>query len=199
MSSYPDGQPFDDAQKPSGPPQPQLPVVEVIVGQPVMMAAPAAPTVVYSDQPMTPAVYAASQQVVPWRTGVLRCSEDAPSCTEGLLCMYCQNSRQFNMTKYGANELEPMSCLIPLIADAICGVCVGSFFMTWHLRRVVRQRYAIEGSDCGDAATALLCLPCSVCQVHREMSVHNEWPAGFCVSRPFMLPPPSAPPQAQVM
>jgi Cys-rich protein (TIGR01571 family) len=171
MSTFADGQNFDAAEK--------APILHDDVPTAVAVA----------PQAATPAVLATAVQAVPWQTGITTCGDDMKSCAEGLFCTYCQNARQFNMHKRGDNSIDAFACFLPFAVDAIFGMGVGSFFITWHNRREVRRRYLIEGSDCGDIAASFFCLPCSVCQVYREMSVRNEWPSGFCVSEPFAMPP----------
>jgi Cys-rich protein (TIGR01571 family) len=138
----------------------------------------------------------------PVQTGLFDCAKDWRSCLEGYFCGYCQNSRQYNVMKHEKNDMHAGACFLPFVTDIALPIAfflvtgihgmygIGTMVMTYMNRRSMHRRYNLDTTDCGDFMSAWCCSPCSTCQVYREMSVRNEWPAGFCVQQPYALPAP---------
>mgnify|MGYP001584441054 FL=1 len=125
----------------------------------------------------------AFRRLEPFHTGLMHCMDDSPSCLEAFFLPWCQNSRQYNVFAYGRTEIDPLSCIVPMVID--CLWLPATPFMTCHLRQKVRHRYALSGDEVSDFVSAFFCLPCSIAQHHREMSLHGDCPRGFCVNVPF--------------
>lgn len=170
MSTFADGTQMDNAEKPHGAqPEDKVPLAPS-PGVPVPDT--------FAQQPLTP-----------WSTELWECFHDMPSCVENTLPIWWfQSSRQYNILSNDKEGIEPMSCLVSFGADVLIGGNLGSFILAWHLRRRIRGRYNIQGSDVADCLVSYFCLPCVVCQNYREMSVRGEWPGGFCASSPFQKP-----------
>ncbi|XP_078070646.1 placenta-specific gene 8 protein-like [Mustelus asterias] len=85
-----------------------------------------------------------------WDTGLCNCCADVGICCCGTFCTLC------------------LGCQIAGSMNECC-LCGTSMAM----RTLVRTKYRITGSLCGDWWTTMLCLPCSLCQIKREINHHN--------------------------
>jgi Cys-rich protein (TIGR01571 family) len=158
-----------DEQKPAAIEEP----AETMIGMPVTVAPP----------PANPR----------WSTGLCDCADDMNSCMENLVCLHCQNSRQYNMLHYGSNKVHWLTAGMTLVGDLLAlafiptPVCIGSACLNWHNRTFLRKRYSIEGNTVKDFFAAMCCMPCVTCQNYREMSVRDEWSSGCCLKEPFAI------------
>ncbi|XP_067859042.1 placenta-specific gene 8 protein-like [Heptranchias perlo] len=82
-----------------------------------------------------------------WSTGLFSCCDDVGICCCGLFCTIC------------------LGCQIAGDMNECC-LCGTNMAM----RTLVRTKYNISGSLCGDFFANICCLPCSVCQMKREIN-----------------------------
>lgn len=86
-----------------------------------------------------------------WSTGSLGCLEDITTCLCGLFCLPCLGSQ--NAVRMGEHCLMPCCCPTGVVA----------------MRTKLRMMRGIQGNICWDAIYTGLCLPCTCCQMKREM------------------------------
>ncbi|KAJ3585047.1 hypothetical protein NHX12_013770 [Muraenolepis orangiensis] len=91
-----------------------------------------------------------------WSSGICDCFDDLPQCCLAFWCLPCFTCK----TSYEAGEcvclpLLDVFGLIPPITTA--------------LRVSVRHRYGIEDTVCHDCVLACCCMPCTWCQIAREL------------------------------
>jgi Cys-rich protein (TIGR01571 family) len=134
-----------------------------------------------------PQHYVSTQPPAMWKTGICDCSMDGKSCLEGWCCSWCQQGRQYNVIKTGSQEIDFVACCGSFVIDYFCSG-IGSAVLAYMNRDALRRRYNLEGGSCSDCLHAVFCTTCVVCQNYREMSLHGEWPSGFIVSEPFVMP-----------
>ena len=133
----------------------------------------------------------------PYNTGLCDCTLDCSSCMEAWCCRWCQFGHQYDMIFVQQPQMNIAVC-----CGAFCEVMwtgCGSLFASWYLRAEARRKYNIVADDCNEFLIAICCVPCSIAQVYREMSIRGFWPGGVCVSAPFVLPTIAAPPQQQMI
>ncbi|XP_078257684.1 placenta associated 8, tandem duplicate 1 [Rhinoraja longicauda] len=85
-----------------------------------------------------------------WSTGMCGCFDDLGICCCGIffpICLGCQIAGDMN------------EC-------CLCGTSMA-------MRTLVRTKYHISGSLCNDWLASLCCLPCSLCQIKREIKIHQ--------------------------
>lgn len=126
-----------------------------------------------------------------WSSGVCSCFDDVNSLIESVFCHYCQASRQYNQITYGANTIEPWSCMLPLLTNIIIGAPVGSILMVWMLRNKLRARYQIVGSELDDCIVSTCVPQLALAQQYREMSLRGEWTSGACINEPYTISMPA--------
>ncbi|XP_072352446.1 placenta-specific gene 8 protein-like [Scyliorhinus torazame] len=85
-----------------------------------------------------------------WTTGLCNCFADCGICLCGTFCTLC------------------LGCQIAGSMNECC-LCGTSMAM----RTLVRTKYNISGSLCNDYWASFFCLPCSLCQIKREINHQN--------------------------
>ncbi|XP_041039796.1 placenta-specific gene 8 protein-like [Carcharodon carcharias] len=85
-----------------------------------------------------------------WNTGLCSCCDDVGICCCGLFCTMCLGCQ------IASNMNE--CCL--------CGISMA-------MRTLVRTKYHISGTLCNDWCTTMFCLPCSLCQIKREINTQR--------------------------
>ncbi|XP_072921127.1 placenta associated 8, tandem duplicate 1 [Hemitrygon akajei] len=84
-----------------------------------------------------------------WSSGLFSCCDDIGVCCCGIFCTIC------------------LGCQIAGNMGECC-LCGTSMAM----RTLIRTKYLINGSLCGDWLVTMCCLPCSLCQIKREINYH---------------------------
>ncbi|XP_014301473.1 cornifelin isoform X1 [Myotis lucifugus] len=93
-------------------------------------------------------------QISDWHTGLTDCCNDMPLCLCGTfapLCLACRISDDFGEC-----------CCTPYLPGGL-----------HSLRTGMRERYRIQGSIGHDWAALTFCLPCSLCQMARELKIRE--------------------------
>ncbi|XP_070254811.1 cornifelin isoform X1 [Myotis yumanensis] len=93
-------------------------------------------------------------QISDWHTGLTDCCNDMPLCLCGTfapLCLACRISDDFGEC-----------CCAPYLPGGL-----------HSLRTGMRERYRIQGSIGHDWAALTFCLPCSLCQMARELKIRE--------------------------
>ncbi|XP_072109155.1 placenta-specific gene 8 protein-like [Mobula birostris] len=85
-----------------------------------------------------------------WNSGLCSFCDDIGVCLCGIFCTICLGCQ------IAGNMGE--CCL--------CGT-------TMAMRTLIRTKYNISGSLCGDCLVTMCCLPCSLCQIKREINCHQ--------------------------
>jgi Cys-rich protein (TIGR01571 family) len=186
------------AQRPLPPPLPSTHMTpptfgDAAPGAPALNVQPpraGSPQLPYQQQ-QTPHQQLAEQfGVGQWSTSLFACLVDPASAIDAFLCFRCQASRQRNVILNGANDLDCNTLCFTLAADimlAIVGLpSLAQVLLVAEIRRTLRTRYGIAGTTGRDFTAAVCCHCCVLAQHYREMSVRGEWPAGECVTRPFL-------------
>ncbi|KAK1800651.1 hypothetical protein P4O66_005852 [Electrophorus voltai] len=86
-----------------------------------------------------------------FQTGLLDCCEDCSTCVYGFLCLPC------------------LGCTIASRMEECCLCGLGM-----PMRSVYRTKYNIKGSLCKDYMVSYFCLPCSACQLKRDIDRRKE-------------------------
>ncbi|XP_076877010.1 placenta associated 8, tandem duplicate 2 [Brachyhypopomus gauderio] len=81
-----------------------------------------------------------------FQTGLLDCCVDCSTCLCGFFCLPC----------LGCNIASHMG------ECCLCGLGM-------PMRSVYRTKYNIKGSMCEDYMVSVFCLPCSTCQLKRDI------------------------------
>ncbi|CAD2218185.1 PLAC8 family, putative [Angomonas deanei] len=115
----------------------------------------------------------------PWHYSLCHCCSDCNSFLECCCCTLCQLSRQYNMIKHHKAELPCCTCFCLYLGTLLTG---GLLF--WGcvccVREMIRDRYGIEGSSCGDCCTTCWCTGCAIQQQLLEMTSVGEFPSACC-------------------
>jgi Cys-rich protein (TIGR01571 family) len=143
-------------------------------------------------------VFASQIPVSPYHTGLCDCTLDCSSCMEAWFCHWCQIGHQYEKITTGGTGMNAAVCCAMFCADMWTGGC-GTLFGSWYTRAEARRKYNVIADDFTEICVAVCCVPCSVSQVYREMSIRGFWPGGICVSGPFMMPGAVVPPPPQTM
>ncbi len=141
-------------------------------------------------QPISPA---------PYQTNLCDFFMDGSSCLDAWFCHWCQLGNQYEKMTTGRSEMNVgMCCGLFCVDQFTWGI--GTVFASWYIRNKAKVRYNIISDDFTEIASAVCCVPCSISQVYREMSLRQEWPGGICVNGPFVqVPGGPVPPQQQTM
>jgi Cys-rich protein (TIGR01571 family) len=115
-----------------------------------------------------------------WQTGLLGCLDDKSSCIDSICCWCCQIGRQCAALDGKVNENSYLYCCLALFFQA-------HWLLICCLRCKVSSKYQLDEGCIGSICKGYFCPLCSLCQTHRELTVRNAWPGGFCVKQPFQL------------
>lgn len=107
-----------------------------------------------------------------WTTSLFECFADVPGCLDSVLCFPCQIGRQCAALGGASNTQDFRMCVMA----AVLG-CGGPCFV-FSIRRSIRQRFGIAGSDVADFCTAFVCASCAHCLNQRELTNRGFWPGG---------------------
>ncbi|XP_046905144.1 cornifelin homolog B-like [Hypomesus transpacificus] len=110
------------------------------------------------QQPQAFAMATTSNQ---WSSGICDCTKDMKSCCLAFWCFPC-------FACITAKEAGECLCL-PLL-DWFGAIPPA----TMSLRASLRHRYGIEGTLCNDCLYSVFCLPCTWCQMSREMKTRVQ-------------------------
>ena len=113
---------------------------------------------------------------MPYETGLCGCCEDMQSCLDVFCCQCCQIGRQYKAVEGEVNQLSILHCL--------CGMCFPSL-LTCILRCKVSTRLTLDESSIVSCCLGCLCTSCSLCQMHRQLTLRSCWPGGLCVKQPY--------------
>ncbi len=106
-----------------------------------------------------------------WATGLCDCTLDTNQCIDNCICFPCSISRQINAVENMVPDTFTVGkCLCPGI------LCC---FANCMVRRKIVDRYHLDEGLIGSLIFG--CLPCSVCQHHRELTKQGTWPGGSCL------------------
>ncbi|KAK7925278.1 hypothetical protein WMY93_007588 [Mugilogobius chulae] len=108
--------------------------------------------VVRQPQPMM-----VSQESDEWSSGICDCTQDMPECCLAFWCCPCFACR--TTKRYG-------QCLCLPLLDMFGGIPLP---ITMSMRVSMRHRYGIKGDMWHDCLYSCFCVPCSWCQMSREM------------------------------
>jgi len=108
----------------------------------------------------------------PWDTGLCDCFSDCKVLCVSWLCATCQIAYQI-----AAVEEHECGC-----GDWI-PVCLCGFCCQVKVRGLIRQKYNIEGSGCGDCCTSMFCILCAVSQQTRQLDMKGAKPAGMFMEK----------------
>ncbi|KAL0970240.1 hypothetical protein UPYG_G00239250 [Umbra pygmaea] len=106
-----------------------------------------------------PRAFAQTMTSNQWSSEICDCTDDMSMCCFAFWCFPC-------FTCITAKEFGECLCL-PLLDYFGMNVSLA-------MRSTMRQRYGIEGTMCKDCACSFFCLPCSWCQMKREMKIRNQ-------------------------
>ena len=126
-----------------------------------------------------------SSAPVVWQTGLMDCCQDSTACCDIYLCTPCLITRQCDAMD-GKDWNDPIDC----------GLCIANTIMLYYgngglatLAMITRYRliakYNIKDEGfIGTFCNASCCPYCSLCQVHRQLTVLQRWPGYTCCARP---------------
>ncbi|KAM6938781.1 placenta-specific gene 8 protein-like isoform 2-T2 [Lycodopsis pacificus] len=117
----------------------------------------------------------AAQPLVPWKSGLFDCFEEASTCCYGFWCCPCLACTVSG--RFGENSCLPLCDIFSTVILAACGIPLFVPPAAVALRAAMRNRYGIKGSICDDIAVSCFCEWCSWCQMHRELKHRQMTPA----------------------
>ena len=109
-----------------------------------------------------------------WHDGLFECINDLPICCYGCCCMYClfgSNAQNLN-NQIGCLGQTCLAFVVDLVAAIVTGVGC-SCFVTMTGRTILRNKYGLPASPCGDCISHCCCQSCSLCQEAREIQHRN--------------------------
>ncbi|XP_037323530.2 cornifelin homolog B [Pungitius pungitius] len=92
-----------------------------------------------------------------WGSDICDCTQDVPECCFAFWCLPCFACSISK--KYG-------QCLCLPLLDYFGGIISP---VTMSMRVSMRERYGIKDTMCKDCVYSTFCVPCSWCQMSREM------------------------------
>jgi len=110
-----------------------------------------------------------------WKTGIFQCMIHTDSCVDNCICSPCQASRQCLAAEKREQEFSLFHCIlasVPMLHP----------FYVCEIRRKVAAEYQIDEGIIGAIIHGFICMPCSLCQTHRELSLQGKWPGGSCLN-----------------
>ena len=115
-----------------------------------------------------------------WHTGLCDCDGDWGLAFETVCCAPGQIGRIYS----GALRDETNKMYVPACGTALAIHCflnpVAGCCWPFYLRRALRKKHNLEGSCPTDALLSLLCMSCSLCQMHRELTQRGVTPGTSC-------------------
>ncbi|TRY62238.1 hypothetical protein DNTS_020203 [Danionella cerebrum] len=96
-----------------------------------------------------------------WSSGICDCCDNVAECCFSFWCFPCFTC--CTAKKYG-------ECLCLPILDGFGFIPP----VTLAMRASMRHRYGIQGSICNDCLYSTFCLPCTWCQMSREMNARDH-------------------------
>ncbi|KAL3697313.1 hypothetical protein R1sor_011389 [Riccia sorocarpa] len=110
-----------------------------------------------------------------WNTGLCGCFEDAASSCVGFWCPCVLVGKSVESIDDGATSCGLGGAIFLLLTLLTgCGCCYTCIY-----RSRLREKYGLPGSTNGDFWTECCCLPCSICQVYRELEKRNALTPGY--------------------
>jgi len=123
-----------------------------------------------------------------WQSGICDCTLDTGICLQTLFCPFCTAANIQNKRDYGIGLFDMSSCCAVMFGWYITGYDYANW-QSFGYRRELVQRYGIlNESVCKSACLAICCIPCSYCQVQREMAKRDEHAGGCCANAPSIAP-----------
>lgn len=141
-----------------------------------------------------------------WGTGLCECTSDTANCWDVVLCQPCVLAQQYNMVLNNRQGMNWPVFLTSFLCDIFLTNGLVTLAELVYIRVSLRQRYHISprvfmgrppvtevdqevdangasANDChsftlvfGEIMSLLLCTSCAVCQNHRELTLHGQWP-----------------------
>jgi Cys-rich protein (TIGR01571 family) len=112
----------------------------------------------------------------PFQTGLCGCMEDKASCIDTFCCYCCQVGRQFKAAEGEVNQLSVLYCCLSLCFPYCCSAL---------LRCKVVDTLSIDENKIVSCCLGIICMECSICQTHRQLTLAQRFPGGLCVSKPY--------------
>jgi Cys-rich protein (TIGR01571 family) len=105
-------------------------------------------------------------------TGLLDCMVDSSLCLDVCICYPCQIGRQCRAVDESQVDSMSFCCCLAGMYIPVISSCM--------IRRKVVARFAIDEGCIMSTIQGCICWSCSLCQTHRELTVHKLWPGGVC-------------------
>jgi hypothetical protein len=107
-------------------------------------------------------------------------------------CVYCQVSAQRNRLLKKVEGVDVCQCFLMVCGDAVA--CHGLCLLYYAASQRMDMKMLGLQESCPEACCKTwCCMLCSVCQIHREMSIRHHFPGGVCVNLPYTKPGVEAP------
>lgn len=122
-----------------------------------------------------------------WSTGLFDCFTDKYNMLDVCICSYCNLSMQANLAYNGESGIHWPLCLCLGGLDLCCFGGLAFITVGIMVRQKTRQRYHLKQNFSEmvlDMGTGLCCQLCGLCQQHREMVRHDEWPGCVLLGEP---------------
>ncbi|CUG15390.1 Hypothetical protein, putative [Bodo saltans] len=125
-----------------------------------------------------------------FNTELFDCLDDQPSCMGAFCCPFFAVRAQYDMIRDHTANSNNMCCIhIRSSLVRVLLFVMGLPFFTVVTRSQARERFHLtQETHLETFAAALLCLPCSISQVYRELSIRHMWPGGPCVASSYVKP-----------
>lgn len=147
-----------------------------------------------SDRSLSVGCRSGSSSIPPLRprytTGVLDVCDDPRSSAEAVLCSCCLVARMYNML-WQQQPTVDMTCCAVMACFSLCPLplpCTSVACGTAYVRGMAIDRMdLVEESSVTVCLMSFVCLPCSIAQLYRELSLRRLWPGSiFSNERPYL-------------
>jgi Cys-rich protein (TIGR01571 family) len=117
-----------------------------------------------------------------YTTGLLDVCSDPRSSAEAVFCSCCLVARMYNMLWQREPTVDTPCCTL-MTCFALCPLppCASVACGTAYVRAMALDRLDLaDENSVVDCLISFFCLPCSIAQLYRELSLRRLWPGSMC-------------------
>lgn len=114
-----------------------------------------------------------------WSSGLFDCGTDKYSMLDIFFCSLCNLTMQANLLFNNERGIHWPLCFCLTGMDVCCTGGLATLTAGIIVRQKTRQRYGLRQNFSEmvlDMLAGIFCQVCTMCQQHREMVQHGEWP-----------------------
>ncbi|GIL48754.1 hypothetical protein Vafri_5192 [Volvox africanus] len=125
-----------------------------------------------------------------WTTGLFDCAAEPSGesfCLYACFCTVCAYGRNVELMEPGELVFFGGNCAAACCSYYLVNLFTGCPCMLHMLARgYIREKYNIPGDSFEDILITWCCIPCALCQEHRELIIRGHKPGGTCTSPKLM-------------